>query len=93
MNLPTGVMTESDRISVEYRATTGQIILVLTLDVIGRARIYIDLWESHIDLGKIACTVLIFIDGHLWLRIFCRAHYQAPKSERSMNEMPQHARL
>ena len=71
-------MTESDRISVEYRTTTGQDILVLTLDVIGPARKYF-VWKSDVGPGvvlEIANTdVILIIDGHLF-KLVCRAQYQ-----------------
>ena len=56
MNFPTYVMTESDRISVEYRTTTEEDILVLTLDVIGRVRNFNVFWENNIGLGDEAYT-------------------------------------
>ena len=49
-------MTESDSISVEYRTTTEEDILVLTLDVIGRVRDFNVFWENNIDLGDVAYT-------------------------------------
>ena len=49
-------MTESDRISVKYRTTTEEDILVLTLDVIGRVRNFNVFWENNIGLGDEAYT-------------------------------------
>ena len=69
-------MTESDRISVEYRTTTGQDILVLTLDVIGPARKYF-VWKSNVVLEIANTDVILIIDGHLF-KFVCRAQYQPP---------------
>ena len=90
-------MTESDRISVEYRTTT---VLVLTLDVIGSARRYILYWESNIvhEINIVLVSGymsgLVVIDGrqtcHL-LIIVCRVQYQPRMKHQSINQMPQHA--
>jgi hypothetical protein len=73
---PNHVTTRSDRISVEYRTTTRQDILVLTLGVIGPFRNIA--WENNIDLGGIAYTgVILIIDDH-WFKFVCRAQYQPP---------------
>ena len=76
MKDPYHVTTRSDRISVEYRTTTRQDILELTLDVKGPNG-YIA-WERKSDLGGIAYTgVILVIDGQ-WFKFVCRAQYQPP---------------
>ena len=83
VKFPKYVETGSDRIS-EYRTTTGQDILVLTLDVIVLARNYIAYWENNnvAEKKSVRATGLlggtVVIDARQFLKIVCRAPYQPP---------------
>ena len=78
VKFPKYVETGSDRIS-EYRTTTGQDILVLTLDVIVLARNYIAYWENDnvVEKKSVRATGLlggtVVIDVRQFLKIVCRA--------------------